>query len=224
MIFNLSIIDKNILKITGTPEAQDTNYKNSYTVNVIKYQPSYPGDGVILETLIAPHDKEYSESLHTLTKDGHYIIDSLIVYDVEYAISENLSVYCTDGTNIYKLFNGEYQIDENGNKISRDIIELLNVNDESIKKYSQDTFSICFLHECYLSLCNNKFKQLMKNRCSKLEDNSFDLDLVGLSLSAIRYNLEFGYMNTAQTIVEDLYRCVNVCKINSDKNECGCCN
>ena len=97
MIFNLSIVDKNILKITGTPEAQDTNYKNSYTVNVIKYQPSYPGDGIILETLIAPHDKEYSESLHTLTKDGHYIIDSLIVYDEEYAISENLSVYLNGG-------------------------------------------------------------------------------------------------------------------------------
>ena len=44
MIFDLSIVDKNILKITGSPEEQDANYKNSYTINVIKYQPSYPGD------------------------------------------------------------------------------------------------------------------------------------------------------------------------------------
>ncbi len=212
MIFNLSIVDKNILKITGTPEEQDTNYKNSYTINVIKYQPSYPGDTEILETLISPHDKEYSESLYTFTKDGHYIIDSLIVSDINYAESG----YCTDGTYVYKL-------DENGVKII-DIIEIIEVNHESIKRYSQDTFSICFLHECYLSLCNNKFKYLMKNRCSKLEDDNFDLDLIGLSLSAIRYNLEFGYMTTAQTIVEDLYRCVNICNVNSKKHDCGCCS
>lgn len=212
MIFNLSVIDKNILKITGTPEEQDTNYKNSYTINVIKYQPSYPGDTEILETLISPHDKEYSESLYTFTKDGHYIIDSLIVSDINYAESG----YCTDGTHVYKL-------DENGVKII-DIIEIIEVNHESIKRYSQDTFSICFLHECYLKLCNDKFKQLMCSRCINKEDvENFDLDLIGLSLSAIRYNLEFGYMDTAQSIVEDLYRCTNICKMNI-KHECGCCN
>lgn len=210
MIFNLSIVDKNILKITGTPEEQDTNYKNSYTINVIKYQTSYPGDTEILETLISPHDKEYSESLYTLTKDGHYIIDSLIVRDINYTESG----YCTDGTYVYK-------IDENGVKII-DIIEIIEVNHESINKQTQETFSICFLHECYLSLCNKKFKYLMKNRCPKLGDDN--LDLIGLSLSAIRYNLEFGYMTTAQTIVEDLYRCVNICNVNSKKHDCGCCS
>ena len=224
MIFNLSIVDKNILKITGSPEEQDTNYKNSYTINVIKYQPSYPGATEILETLIASHDKEYSESLHTFTKDGHYIIDHIVLPNIEWAQSEGLSGYCTDGTYVYKLSKGDAQIDENGNKIGRDIKEIIEVNHESINKQTQETFSICFLHECYLSLCNKKFKYLMKNRCSKLGDDNFDLDLIGLSLSAIRYNLEFGYMTTAQTIVEDLYRCVNICNVNSNKHDCGCCS
>lgn len=208
MIFELAIVDKNILKIIGTPEEGD-NYENSYTVNVIKYQPSNSEEPEILETLISTHDKKYSESLHTFTKDGHYIIDHLIVPNEDTA-----TTYYTDGLNIYKKGSSEVV----------DILELVEVNDESINKQTQETFSICFLHECYLSLCNKKFKYLMKNRCSKLEDDNFDLDLVGLSLSAIRYNLEFGYMNTAQTIVEDLYRCVNVCEVNSNKHECGCCN
>ena len=224
MIFNLSIVDKNILKITGFPEEQDTNYKNSYTINVIKYQSSNLNDPELLEFLISSHDKEYSESLHTFTKDGYYIIDHLVIPSFEWANSNNVSGYCTDGENIYKLFKGEPQIDTDGNKIGRDIKEIIEINDPSIIKYTSETFSICYLHECYLQLCNNKFKQLMKNRCIKKEDvEDFNLDLIGLSLSAIRYNLEFGYMNTAQTIIEDLNKCVNVCNINFNKHECGCC-
>ena len=223
MIFNLSIVDKNILKITGTPEEQDTNYKNSYTINVIKYQSSNLNDPELLELLISSHDKEYSESLYTFVKDGYYIIDHFVIPSFEWANSNNISGYCTDGTYVYKLFKGGAQIDENGNKIGRDIKEIIEINDPSIIKYTSETFSVCFLHECYLSLCNNKFKYLMKNRCSKLEDNDFELDLIGLSLSAIRYNLEFGYMITAQSIIEDINNCVNVCK-NNIRHECGCCN
>jgi hypothetical protein len=73
-------------------------------------------------------------------------------------------------------------------------------------------------------MCNKKFNQLMCKNCIKKDDiEDFNLDLIGLSLNAIRYNLEFGYMDTAQTIVEDLYRCTNICK-NDIKHECGCCS
>lgn len=226
MIFDLSVVDKNILKITGRPfqEGEDDSWEESQlmytvgsTINVIKYKPSNQENPEILDVLIAPHDKEYCESLHTFTKDGHYIIDHLLIMSLEAAKECGVSAgYCTDGETIYKLIDGKYE--------SVPVEELLEVNDESVYKMSQETFSICYLHECYLELCNNKFKQLMRNRCNKKEDvEDFNLDLIGLSLSAIRYNLEFGYMDTAQSIVEDLYRCTNICKMNI-KHECGCCN
>lgn len=216
MIYNLSIVDKNVLKIVGKPLSEgengweeDTSYTTTNTINVIKYQPSNQEDPELLDFLIVSHNKDYCESLYPLKKDGHYIIDHIVIPKEDHAVT-----YYTDGLNIYKKGSDEIV----------DIVELLEVNDETIIKDKQETFSICYLHECYLELCNNKFKQLMRNRCNKKEDvEDFNLDLIGLSLSAIRYNLEFGYMNTAQTIVEDLNRCVSVCNINFNKHECGCC-
>lgn len=206
MIFELEIVNKNILKITGTPEQQDNNY--SYTINVIQYKNSDSEDPEILETLIVDHNKE-NECQYVLPKDGYYIIKHILIPSKDKA-----STYYTNGTDIYKKDSDE----------EVDVKELIEVNDSSLKKYTKETFVICYLHECFLQMCNNKFKQMSTNKCYKANSEDFNLDLVGLSLNAIRYNLEFGYINNAQTIIEDLNRCVNLCKINHKSNECGCCN
>lgn len=215
MKFDLSVLDKNVLKITGIPQDEQSV---EYVVNVIKYKSSQSDEATILDYIITKHNEETNtnEALYTFTKDGHYILDHLIMLSLDKAIEVGLQGYCADDNNLYKIEKGEYTICS--------IDEIIEVNDPSVIKYNQETFSICYLHECYLELCNNKFKWLMRNRCTKQNDlDNFDLDLIGLSLSAIRYNLEFGYMSTAQSIIEDIYKCVNVCK-NNVKYECGCCN
>lgn len=226
MTFDLSVVNKKILKITTTPsESEATLFANGFTVNVIKYVPADSEDYQILDVLITRNEPTFSEGLHTFIKDGYYKITNMVIYDKSYATENKATGYCTDGTLFYKVNAGVIQNDEQGNPDIKPLEELLEVNDDTLLRQEQETFSICYLHECYLELCDKKFKQLMRNRCNKKEDvEDFNLDLIGLSLNAIRYNLEFGYINNAQTIIEDLNRCVNICKINHKSNECGCCN
>lgn len=203
-MIELEIVNKNILKITGTPEQAD---KYKYAINVIQYKNSDSEDPEILKTFIVDNAEE-NECQYVLPKDGYYIIEHILTPS-----QGKETTYYTDGTHIYKKDSGVV-----------DVKELIEVNDPYLTKYEKETFAICYLHECFLQMCNNKFKQMSTNKCYKANSEDFNLDLIGLSLNAIRYNLEFGYINNAQTIIEDLNRCVNLCKINHKNNECGCCN
>lgn len=210
---NLSLINNCELLVQHTG---DTLSSNEYVVTVIKYKKSNAEKADILNIYINPHDKD---AQHPFTKDGHYIIDQLIIPNLDYSIKHNLSGYCTDGNVLYKNVNGDF-------KEVEDVEEILEVNDSSIKKSSQDTFSICFLHKCYLNLCKNSWNKLVIKKCIKKEDFDTTLDLVWISLNAIRYNIEFGYLENAQSILEDLMSCVSICdnqKIYT-QNECGCCS
>lgn len=215
MIYTLSTLDDNILRIIGSPSEEDTLYYNTFTIHVIKYKSTKSEKTEVLKILMTPHDGEYCEALYEFVKDGHYIVDHLVILDKTFALENQLVGYVTDGNDIYRL-------DESGNVTQVTPDELIESQDESIIRYSQETFSVYYLHTCYLHLCHKKFKDLMRNRCiTKDEAEDFDLDLIGLSLSAIRYNLEFGYTTTAQAIVEDLQSCTNVCKKYTN-HECCC--
>lgn len=222
MTFDLSIVNNCILRITGTPSTQDTNYKNTYTINVIKYKKSNVEFPEILATYINPHEKTFDESLHPLTKDGHYVLDHIILSSVNSMQGDG---YCTDGISIYKYVNGNIKLDNQGNPQKIQIEELIEVNDPSVVKFTQNTFSICFIHKCYLNLCNQKLNKLMNKKCvKKSEIDDFNMDLVWISLNAIRYNVEFGYLDNAQSILEDLVNCTNICNQNKyfSSDGCGC--
>jgi hypothetical protein len=86
-------------------------YTDTYTVNVIKYVPSN-GDTTTLEVIITPHVDEGTimycdEACYTLPKDGHYIIEHLIIPSKDCVDSvvnpeHYLTIFATDGINFLK--------------------------------------------------------------------------------------------------------------------------
>jgi len=130
-------------------------YSDTYTVNVIKYVPSN-SQPIILDVLITPHVSEDTimfcdEACYTLPKDGHYIIEHLIVpskecVDSVVKLEDYDSVFATDGVDFFEKTSEGWETCLIG--------DLLETNKSStISKASQDTFSICLLNKRYLELC-----------------------------------------------------------------------
>lgn len=244
LTFELSLLNNCVLRIEDTthrtreylPEdsfiyAREKRFKYSdtYTVNIIKYKSVE--DEEVLDVIFSQHSADLDEAYYRLKKDGHYIIDHLIVPSVECCqrliqeevLNEYDLRYATDGIKFYKC-----DLEGNLNECPFEEIYYLNPNaDSTISKVSQDTFSICYLNNCYLNLCNQEFNKLIKNRCQTQQNKNFEIDLIWMAINAIKYNVEFGedYLDLAQAILEDITRCSTVCSpIISKPHGCNCCN
>ena len=166
MTYKLSLLNKNILKITGiAPKEGDENYEEDFlafqigiTINVIKYKASDWENPKILDYMIAHHTEDGCESLYTITKDGHYVIDSVMIFTLEKAKEFGVSTLCSDGINIYWIDDGD---ESTLTPVS--VEDLLSEDyQDYCAKNTQETFAICYLYDCYLRLCDEKFKNLMK--------------------------------------------------------------
>lgn len=208
-------------------------YTDTYTVNVIKYVPSN-GDTTILEVIITPHVDEETimycdEACYTLPKDGHYIIEHLIIPSKDCVDSvvnpeHYKTIFATDGTNFLKKESSDW--------VTCDIEEILKEaeNSTTVSMASQDTFSICLLNKRYLELCKQHLCKLMSNHClSSQQAHDLELDLIWMSMNAIKYNIEFGMLTQAQALLEEILKCTGITKLrgsnlNDKKNYgCNCC-
>ena len=90
----------------------------------------------------------------SFAKDGHYIIDHIIIPSIN-CVQSNVNpqnydfIYATDGVNFFKLVENSFE--------ECSILELTEINSDlktTISKASQETFSLCLL--------NNKFLELSK--------------------------------------------------------------
>ena len=251
LTFNLSIVQDCVLQIKDTTRECNNSeyleessnmyiklgqfkYSETYTINVIKYKNYNSETAEIIDTIITSHvDNDNNiildEAYHNLQKDGHYIIEHLVIPNINLVdklikLEENNAVgtmgindydnfYVTDGINFYKF--------KNDNLESCDIIEILNVNplNSNISKTYQETFSICFLHKCYLEHCKNEIQGII-NVCVP-NTVSYISNLIWICINAIKYNIEFGQLEHAQSILENLLRCGGFCKsIKSQKHDC----
>lgn len=196
-------------------------YSDTYTINVIRYKDK------ILKIIITPHTSELDEAYYKLEKDGRYFIDHIIIPSLDWyknqltnennILSEYSLIYLTDGVEFYKCIDG--------NLFNCDSLELASVNpnaDTTISKSTQETFSICFLNNCYLNLCNNQISSLIKDRCNNNKIDLFDIELINLALHAIKYNVELGYTENAQAILDDLFTCNNICQQSIKPRNHGC--
>lgn len=246
--FDLSIVQDCTLNIQDTTQqfneylAEDSDlyvqlgrfkYTDTYTVNVIKYIPSNL-EPQLLDTIITPHVHEgipmyCDEACFSLPKDGHYVIEHLIMPSKECVDklpnqSEYEVLYATDGDNFYKKVEGIWQPCE--------IVDILDseLPKTTISKASQDTFSICLLNNKYLELCKEQFCKLVKNPCLDASNaHDFELDLIWMGMNAVKYNIEFGMLLQAQSLLEELTKCTGVSKLqgstlNKNVNHgCKCC-
>lgn len=203
-------------------------YSDTYTVNIIKYKSVSKEE--IVDVIFSEHTTDLDETYYQLKKDGHYIIQHIVMPSTECynrLLSEDNSIlngytlrYATDGQQFYKY-------DNLGNASICDVEEISMINadaDSTISKVQQDTFSVCYLHNCYLNLCNKQFDKLIKNRCQTNSERNFDLDLIWMAINAIKYNIEFGdaYLDAAQAILEDVTRCNTACSQTTKSNNYGC--
>ncbi len=246
--FNLSIINGNVLQIQDTTQEYDEylsedketyirpgrfKYSDTYTINVIKYASTKNSE--VVETIITPHSEGKTlmfldEATHTLQKDGHYIVEHLIIPSnkcIQYLIeSKNSSldsydlIYSIEDNTFYKW--GKYKEDEDCEEYLyipepcslNEIIEINSEIETTISKGIQDTFSICLLNNQYLEL-NHKALQSYK-KCQKVDN--FNIDLIWMTINAIKYNIEFGLLNQAQALLEE----ISYCKIINVQNNNGC--
>lgn len=244
--FDLSIVQGNVLQITDTTQEyyeyleEDNNnyvrlgrfkYSDTKTVNVIKYNPYNAEQPTILDIIVTDHILEgelahLDEAHYPLQKDGYYIIDHIVLPTLDWLknhindeiIKEYSGIYVIDGEAIYKLIGEsleECNIEE--------LIALENPDITTISKASQETFSICHIHTCYLEQCRKHLETAIKNRCAK-QNSDLQTDLLWLAINAIKYNIEFGYLNEAQSILEDVVGCNNLCNNQKETNYgCSCC-
>lgn len=245
--FDLGIVQDCVLQIKDTTQEyneyleEDNNnyvrlgrfkYSDTATLNIIKYKEFASEEPVILDSIITSHKNGdeiayLDEAYYHLVKDGHYVIDHIVLPTIVWLqdnlsnpiISDYTNIYVTDGTHIYKYLNEKIEpctVDE--------LALIENVENTTVSKASQETFSICLIHKCYLNLCKDYFNKLMQKRCYKKdESNNFELDLIRLSIEAIKYNIEFGNLSQAQFILEDITTCTNLCKQSQTNHGCKCC-
>lgn len=205
-------------------------YIDTYTVDVIKYVGLQKTD--IVSTIITSHVATdgtplfCDETYHCLTKDGHYIIDHIIIPSIN-CVQSNVNpqnydfIYATDGVNFFKLVENSFE--------ECSILELTEINSDlktTISKASQETFSLCLLNNKFLELSKQQFENLIGSRCKTKSDLTSDLDLIWVSLNAIKYNVELGMLNQAQSLIEDIYSCSGIPQLinnsNNSNNGCGC--
>lgn len=231
--FDLNMVGNCCVQIIGTTQNYDDfSYKNTYTINVIKYISTK--DTNILKTIIVSHvDSEGNEledkTQFHLSKDGHYVIEHLIIPNKDFIDTLNDystydCLYATDGYKFYKKNSNETKWQE------CDINDIITseFKKTTISKASQDTFSICILNKKYLELCKNQFCKLTQNPCLHVKElHNFELDLLWMGINAIKYNVEFGNLFQAQLLLEEIISCTGISLLhksvtNKKINDCGC--
>lgn len=244
--FNLSIIHDNVLQIQDTTQEYDEylkednnnyfrlgrfKYSDTYTINVINYNGSKQYEQ--LEVIVTPHKDSndvcfLDEAYYVLPKDGHYIIDHIILpstHTIEYLIENSTiidnytGVYSTDGEKFYELVKVQSDDQTHYEFVECELMKILEINptNTTISKSKQDTFSICYLNKQYLELNNKAFQNYKK--CQEIKN--LDIDLTWMVINAIKYNIECGFLRQAQTLLEEVMHCKTN---NSQKNNgCKCC-
>lgn len=216
-------------------------YSDTATINVIKYKTYRSSTPTIVDVIISKHVDEngdlaqLDEAYYALSNDGHYIIDHIVLPTETLAkhlinlesnkphgtvgINDYSNFYTTDGKKIFKYINGipeECTIEE--------LIEV-NVEASNLSKISQETFSIYFLHQCYLEQSKIELNNLICKSCKEpVSDALYNINLIWVSINAIKYNVEFGLLDQAQSVLEDLNRCGSICKpVKHNLYDCNCC-
>lgn len=205
-------------------------YSQTCTINIIEY--SALEEKSILKTMFTDHSSHLDETFYNLEKDGHYTVHHFILPTVEWLEEElnyatnilkyNRSIYVTDGYKIYYYADGE--LIEKDPKV---LIEI-NIEDSTISKCVKDTFSICYLYECYISLCKEIFNNsTLKclNRNINLQDLIFKRDFLWMTINVLEYYAEFGQLREAQRILETVNYCGTFCQSTRSQiksSGCGC--
>ncbi len=210
-------------------EQNKFKYSETNTVNVIQYNTT--DSETISDILFTDHCTHLDEQHYNVPKDGFITIHHLILPTVDWLnneisneksiLNKGITIYVTNGERLYKYNNSQLEEVE--------ALEVIEVNTENttISRISVDNFIICFLYDCYISLCKNIFSNT-NYRCnskSNLKDFVFKRDFIWMTINIIKYHVEKGYLMEAQRLLEEVNYCGSFCssiEIEGGSNGCGC--
>lgn len=205
-------------------------YSQTYTINIIQYTSTK--DKYIVDTIYTQHCSYLDEAYCNLNKDGYYTIYHIILPSIEWLqeeiskedniLDEDITIYVTDGSKIYQYKNQELL------EIDPEVIAFVNTEGTTISRAEGDTFSLCHLYKCYITICKQIFNSMnirCLNKNFNLENSTFNRDFLWMTISIIKYHVEFDELMEAQRLLETVNYCNGLCKEGVPSNTskgCGC--
>lgn len=227
----------------GTIYMQKNRYKYSDTVTIDIIVKVTTTTQEILTTLVSSHtylNKDGSlqithldENYYQPQSDGYYQIYHLIlpVFNEDFIDGDNFKKLLQDEFIYYSAAYDEnlvtfykYYWDSENEKVIKEIIsteDIIQVCD--ISKDVLDTFVVCKLIDCYISLSksvlnNCSFRCMQDND----EDATFKRDFIWMTLNVIKYLVEREDYLEAQRILEKVNSCGGFCGTTSSSSSSGC--
>lgn len=223
-------VTESILDAEAYYERNKFKYSETYTVNII--QKNTVTSEEILDTLYTDHSSYLDEVHYQLKQDGFYTIHHLILPSLEWlqrelekehsVLEKDLDVYVCDCSNVYRYCSGELT------QVSSEVLAEINTENTTISRTSIDQFSICYLYDCYVSLCRQIFKRI-NYRCvneNDLDEIKFKRDFLWMTINIIKYYVELNQLLEAQRLLEEVNFCGGLCNEQGLSKQqgsgCGC--
>lgn len=203
-------------------------YSDTSTINIIEKITSSTKE--IVATLFTDHSSFLDEVYYEFEKDGYYVIHHFILPNLDW-LDSNINneeneyaegTYICDCNKIYKLFNNKIT------EVSPEVLIRINTEGTNISKAVIDQFSIYFLYNCYINLCQQIFNNI-NFRCrenSNIDSLIFDRDFIWMTINIIKYHVQSNQYLEAQRLLEEVNYCGGLCNDNGlpkqSSSGCGC--
>ena len=185
-------------------------YSETVTVNVIQLDKI--DEPEFIKSTVVPHLTNTDEVKVDISKDGNYRISHIIIPTTEWLQKE---------------------IDNEG-LVECPALELAERNPDgtTISISEKNTFSICYLSKCFVTLCNEILNMNLlkcKSKNADLDNLIFKRDFVWMTINVIKYSVSLGQYAEAQRILEQVNTCNGFCDSINNKYKtlnrssgCGC--
>lgn len=209
-------------------------YSDTCTINIIQKNTIKESeiDTSVVETIFTNHQTYLDEAYYKVESDGHYVIHHVILPTIDWfqeelqkkssILDSGTAIYVCDCDTIYK-----YQ-DKQLKEVTPEVISQVNTENTTISRVSVDQFSICYLYDCYISLCKQVFAKI-NLRCldrSNADDVKFKRDFLWMTINVIKYYVEFNQLYEAQRLLQEVNYCGGICNDQnlsaSQSSGCGC--
>lgn len=233
-----------IVDETGTgengylPESSTVIVKNRFkysdTVSIDVLQHNKVDDPVIQLPVYTLHEEGETAITLPVGFDGWFNVYHIVLPTKDWFLREqakptssaiNLykTIYYSDGTYIYKYFDGVTST------VTIDEVVDRNIDDTTISRIYKNYVSICFLKKCYITLCQQIFNGRGFSKCwnkdSTTAELSYKRDLVWMAINVIKYMVQSNQLAEAERIIEQIGGCNGLCKSEFRKwpeRGCGC--
>lgn len=218
----------------GNSNSNYNKFRFSDTMTIDVLQHNKVDSTQLLTPIFQDHTKKIEPVVISTTADGWFNVIHIVLPTKEWFENElekgNTSilglyqgVYYTDGSNIYKYYQGS------STTVPLEEIVERNTEETTISRCSQDYISICFLRKCYINLCQQIFNARAFDKCwnkNKIDcELTFRRDMVWMAINVIKYMAEFNQLSEAARLIERIGGCNGLCMSQYSKSMssgCGC--